>query len=853
MASNFPRLTIRDLFDADFYRRNNPDLAGFSGSEAFSHFDRFGAQERRDFSPFFDIDFYLQNNGDVVATFAPGFPGFSGSNYRLVVDHFINNGIYEGRRFTPLPVDLEFYRANNPDLADFDRSQLLNHLIDLGINEGRRFSPEIDLNFYRSTYPDLAGLSNIELLQHFNNFGRQEGRVAIPTIGQTLTLFDVDFYRASNQNLPANILASNQELTQHFLNFGRNELRKFSPFFDARYYIDNNPDLGLAGIDTNQEALDHFQRYGLNEGRRFSQFFDVNYYLANNPDLRAAGFNRQQAVAHFIQFGLNEGRRPSTLFDPAYYIANNPDLLAQQVSFRQAFQEFQVGNPPSQAASGFQLARPASIAFDPGAIAPLLSPNPGVPATSQAEWLQRAARWGSIPVGGTLTYSFVTTASAFLYNGEQDETNVSEIPPEIKNNIRNVMRQYNELLGINLVEVPDRPPNVGRIRIMFSNGPIARETLGYVTQPSDSPGDDRSGDMHLNPNSSEFLSAGPGSLGYQSLLYVVGLSLGLDDYTDRRAETRQGFVPDLIPALDNNTNTVASETVYGLPTSIAEQFREPYTYRGAYARTPMAYDIRALQYLYGASYLNNTDTTYRYDAGNFINIKQAIWDGGGIDTLDFSSLPALPPDLVAPRTEPPIPPPAPLPPKTGYYFDMNEGGQLTAQNALNRAIYPVIPPGNQQNSGGNQDNATPPRTANTNVYNTTIGFGVLIENLIGSPGNDEILGNNLANNISGGDGDDQITGARSADILTGGPGADVFVLARGDGGRTIAEADIITDFTPGVDRIGLALGLNLGQIAFSAGNSPNDTILRLADSGEFLAVVQGVPQTGFPPGSFTFA
>ncbi len=836
MTSNFPRLTLRDLFDADYYRANNPDIARFDDRRAFEHLENYGIQELRTFSPFFDIGFYLENNGDVRNVFAPLFSrellaidkgvALQGANLRLVVDHFLNNGVYEGRRFTPLPIDLEFYRANNPDLANFDRSQLLNHLIELGVNEGRKVSPEIDLNFYRSTYPDLARLSNIELLQHFNNFGRQEGRVAVPTIGQNLLLFDAEFYRASNQDLPANIRASDRELTQHFLNFGRNELRKFSPFFDARYYIDNNPDLRLAGIDTNQEALDHFQRFGLNEGRRFSQFFDVNYYLANNSDLRAAGFNRQQAFAHFIQNGLNEGRRPSLLFDPRYYIANNPDLLARQVSFRDAYREFQVGEPPTQPASGFQLARPASVAFDPQTIAPLIQAGSG----TTAERLQNPTKWDDIPVGGTLSYSFVTTSSAFLYRiPGVDVRNVREVSEAVKINVRNIMRQYSEVMGINLVEVPDRPPNVGRMRILISDVPTDRQGIVFTFGPTDSPGDDRQGDIHLAPNVD--FGAGPGSFEYESLLFGVGGALGLNEQVGLPGLGQQNARPvnEVLPiATKNNTSTV-----------MIQDF--PNDYNGAFARSPMSYDIRALQFLYGSSYYNATDTTYRYEAGNFINIKQTIWDAGGIDTLDFSRLPEQPPDVS------PLAQTAPLP-GSGYYFDMNEGGQLTAQNALNRSPYSYT-----VGTGGGTDGNPERRFGTTNTYGTTIAFGAEIENLTGSPGNDEILGNNLANNISGGSGDDQIAGARGADILTGNLGRDVFVIAEGDGGRAIADADIITDFTPGVDRIGLALGLRIDQIAFSAGSNPNDTILRLADTGEFLAVVRGVPQTAFPAGSFTFA
>ena len=52
---------------------------------------------------------------------------------------------------------------------------------------------------------------------------------------------------------------------------------------------------------------------------------------------------------------------------------------------------------------------------------------------------------------------------------------------------------------------------------------------------------------------------------------------------------------------------------------------------------PMVYDIATYHYLYGAnpSY-NQTDTIYTFDPNTpFI---KAIWDAGGVDTLDFNNL-----------------------------------------------------------------------------------------------------------------------------------------------------------------------------------------------------------------------
>ncbi len=61
-----------------------------------------------------------------------------------------------------------------------------------------------------------------------------------------------------------------------------------------------------------------------------------------------------------------------------------------------------------------------------------------------------------------------------------------------------------------------------------------------------------------------------------------------------------------------------------------------------------------------------------------------------------------------------------------------------------------------------------------------------------------------------GAGDDVLIGGRGDDTLTGGPGADTFLWQLGDTGH-----DVVTDFTPGTDRLDLSQLLQ-GENATSA-------------------------------------
>ncbi|XWK85883.1 MAG: M10 family metallopeptidase [Phormidium sp.] len=788
------RLRLEDIFDANYYRLSNPDLGNLSDQQALQHFRLYGIQEglgggSRPFSQFFDIAFFEANN-----------PTLASDINSVALQNFFDIGLPAGVQFSP-NFDLNYYRSANADLASLDNNQLFKHFLTSGLNEGRNFNPLIDINYYRTANPDLAGLSNRELFTQFINIGLNEGRPSLP-------LFDVGFYRATNPDLsrtPSPLVAdgvvTNQELINHFLTNGLNDKRRFSPFFDVNTYLNSNPDLLAAGL-TGRQAYDHFRTTGVNEGRRFSQYFDTNYYLGNNPDLRAAGLTPGQAFNHFLISGVNEGRRPSVLYDPVYYLANNPDLAAQQISFREAFVQFQD--------EGFSQARSASVWFDPGAIAPLLNVPLELGELPINDWLTNADKWKDIPPGGTLTYSFVTTASAPLYEGP--ESGVSELTPEVKNNIRNMMRTLSQYIPINFVEVPDRPPNAGRIRFMFSDGPnTLRDGVAYAYAyfPSDAPGTGLAGDVHLNRNRSlADFSAGPGSFPYQIILHEIGHALGLKHPFENLYQLPFGK--------DNNTNTVMTYNDDPNPSI---------SYNGSFAITPMAYDIRALQYLYGTTYYNQGDTVYTFDINNFIgpnqrdgrnSFKQTLWDSGGIDTLNFAALPAI---------------------SGGYYFNMNEGGQNTTQFALNGSVYSItVPNSNQGGSPG-----TFPVL--TDSFGTTIAFGSLIENLFGSQGDDEIIGNDLANNIAGGAGNDSITSGRGADILTGGDGSDVFIFALGDGSKNPAATNVITDFQPGVDKIGLSLGLPSSSIAITQGTDANaaNTLIWVPSTGEYLAALRNIP------------
>ena len=85
-------------------------------------------------------------------------------------------------------------------------------------------------------------------------------------------------------------------------------------------------------------------------------------------------------------------------------------------------------------------------------------------------------------------------------------------------------------------------------------------------------------------------------------------------------------------------------------------------------------------------------------------------------------------------------------------------------------------------------------------------------------------------------------GGTDADTIYSGKGSDTIILRSGDGGSSLMDANIIKDFTDGLDAFGLADGLNFGDltIAQGIGDYSTHTIISKTSSSEYLAIVEGI-------------
>ena len=122
----------------------------------------------------FDAEYYAEQYPDLKKAF--------GSDENALYQHFINYGIKEGRVMNPV-IDVVKYREQYKDLqAAFgdDWDAYINHYFTYGVNEHRENGTDFDLLAYLNAYGDLQtayGNDYLALAKHYEKAGIHENRV----------------------------------------------------------------------------------------------------------------------------------------------------------------------------------------------------------------------------------------------------------------------------------------------------------------------------------------------------------------------------------------------------------------------------------------------------------------------------------------------------------------------------------------------------------------------------------------------------------------------------------------------------------------------------------------------------
>jgi serralysin len=321
---------------------------------------------------------------------------------------------------------------------------------------------------------------------------------------------------------------------------------------------------------------------------------------------------------------------------------------------------------------------------------------------------------------------------------------------------------------------------------------------------------DIGGDVWVNFNTASNFQLDEGGYGMNTLVHEIGHGFGMlhpGDYNATVGGPALSYAAHAEYYQDTRSYSILS---YWNPRDIGARDFDFTVMNIAYGATPMVHDILSMQLKYGAEMTTRTgDTVYGFnstagrDAFDFVKTPapmMAIWDAGGIDTLDASGY------------------------KTNQIINLTPGslssiGGITAdefpsfaQVNANRAAA-GMPPLTQANYDANRNVfMTNPALYGRLQDNVGIAYGATIENAVGGSGHDTMIGNTADNLMSGGAGNDLIASGLGNDTLDGGLGNDEMLGGAGNDTYIVGEAgDIVTELAgEGTDTVRSAIDYTLG-------------------------------------------
>ena len=323
-----------------------------------------------------------------------------------------------------------------------------------------------------------------------------------------------------------------------------------------------------------------------------------------------------------------------------------------------------------------------------------------------------------------LTYSFPQSNAGFPQDYPEAYNNFEALNAAQRAVVLTVFAQISQFTKLVFSEASDA---AGELRFAMTD---AVETA-FAFLPGDIA---ESGDAWFNNSSGVYDNPYRGGYAYATFFHEIGHALGLE-------HPHEGS-PVMSAARDSIEFTIMSYRSYpGQP--LEGGFAGP-----DFPTTYMMYDIAALQHMYGANFAHNAgDTLYKFDRpSNYsTHILRTLWDGGGVDTYDVSDF------------------------YNGTSVDLRPGGwtKLGWSHAADL--------GDSKYARGN--------IANALLFKGDTRS--LIENAIGGPGSDTIIGNQADNRLeggasrdwlTGGSGNDTLIGGTSSDIMDGGTGNDTYYV-----------------------------------------------------------------------------
>jgi serralysin len=320
---------------------------------------------------------------------------------------------------------------------------------------------------------------------------------------------------------------------------------------------------------------------------------------------------------------------------------------------------------------------------------------------------------------------------------------------------------------------------------------------------------DIGGDVWVAFNTASNFQLDEGGYGMNTLVHEIGHGFGMLHPGDYNASpgVSLSYAANAEYYQDTRSYSILS---YWNPRDIGARDFDFSVMNIAYGATPMVHDILSMQMKYGAEMTTRTgDTVYGFnstagrDAFDFVKTPapmMAIWDAGGIDTLDASGY------------------------KTNQVINLTPGS-LSSIGGMVAEDFPTFEQVNANRAAANMaPTSLANYTANRNAFmtnpavfgrlqdNVGIAYGATIENAIGGSGHDTMIGNTADNVMSGNAGNDLIASGLGNDTLDGGLGNDEMLGGAGNDTYVVGEAgDVVTELAnEGTDTVRASIDYTLG-------------------------------------------
>lgn len=441
-------------------------------------------------------------------------------------------------------------------------------------------------------------------------------------------------------------------------------------------------------------------------------------------------------------------------------------------------------------------------------------------------------KWGSTGLGGgaNVTFSFPVSfavgsggqfsSGAFAYGGEPDNGGQA-LNASQTHVARETVQKWARVANLNVMEVADKPDtqresgdnsSVGDIRFAMSNLPSTAWAY-YPGQDSMPYG----GDVWLSK--SNFNNPIAGDYAYYAIMHEVGHALGLEHPHENKDNDIMSLSIDAIKYSIMSYRDYVGDQIDGVGPSF-------------FPKTPMLYDVLALQMLYGPNWnYRNGHDTYSWAAGSAV--YETIWDGGGVDTLSAANQPRnvelhLTAGVFSKIGDPVWDEHAWVRDNLAIAF------KAIIENATGSDHDDYIfgsTAGNILIGGPGNDTLRGSEWADRDVVDNDRMYGGSGNDFVaGHNGDDMMYGEDGNDFVIGDSGDDILSGGRGNNIVYGGGGNDLFIAGSGNntlnGGGGLDEATYAAAIAP----LRVDLSLPGGRVTGGHGTDTLNSIEKLTGS-----------------------